>query len=122
MKADKEKSVVIIPTDDYRNKVRSFLRQNNATMVNFSLDNFMSVMFENISRHRSLEEAKSSLLIMNPQVPKLYGLFKVHKPEIPIGAVVSYTSTPTYHLYRYLSRWFMSNTDYVSKYLRKKLH
>ena len=35
--------------------------------------------------------------------PRFYGLPKIHKPEIPIRPIVSYTGTPLYKLSRYIA-------------------
>ena len=38
-----------------------------------------------------------------PQPPKLYGLPKLHKPNIPIRPIVSFCGSPTYQLSKYLT-------------------
>ena len=38
-----------------------------------------------------------------PQSPKLYGLPKLHKPNIPMRPIVSLCGSPTYELSRYLT-------------------
>ena len=37
-----------------------------------------------------------------PQPPKLYGLPKIHKPDIPMRPIVSFCGSPTYELSKYL--------------------
>ena len=38
-----------------------------------------------------------------PQLPKLYGLPKLHKPNIPLQPIVSFCGSPTYELSKYLT-------------------
>ena len=38
-----------------------------------------------------------------PQPPKLYGLSKLHKPNIPMRPIVSFCGSPTYQLSKYLT-------------------
>ena len=38
-----------------------------------------------------------------PRPPKLYGLPKLHKPQIPMRPIVSFCGSPTYELSKYLT-------------------
>ena len=38
-----------------------------------------------------------------PRSPKLYGLPKLHKPQIPMRPIVSFCGSPTYELSKYLT-------------------
>ena len=46
-----------------------------------------------------------------PQPPKLYGLPKLHKPNIPMRSIVSFCGSPTYQLSKYLSTVLQPLTD-----------
>ena len=46
-----------------------------------------------------------------PQPPKLYGLPKLHKPNIPMWPIVSFRGSPTYQLSKYLSNVLKPLTD-----------
>ena len=41
---------------------------------------------------------------------RFYGLPKIHKPEIPIRPIVSYTGTPLYKLSRYIASILSTDT------------
>ena len=43
--------------------------------------------------------------------PKLYGLSKLHKPNVPIRPIVSFCVSPTYQLSKYLTNVLKSLTD-----------
>ena len=46
-----------------------------------------------------------------PQPPKLYGLPKLHKPNIPMRPIVSFCGSPTYQLSKYLTNILKPLTD-----------
>ena len=46
-----------------------------------------------------------------PQPPKLYGLPKLHKSNIPMQPIVSFCGYPTYQLSKYLTTVLKSLTD-----------
>ena len=46
-----------------------------------------------------------------PQPPKLYGLPKLHKPNIPMRPIVSFCGSPTYKLSKYLTTVLKPLTD-----------
>ena len=46
-----------------------------------------------------------------PQPPKLYGLPKLHKPNIPMRPIVSFCGSPTYQLSKYLINVLTPLTD-----------
>ena len=46
-----------------------------------------------------------------PQPPKLYGLPKLHKPNIPMRPIVSFCGSPTYQLSKYLTTVLKPLTD-----------
>ena len=45
------------------------------------------------------------------QPPKLYGLPKLHKPNIPMWPIVSFCGSPTYQLSKYLTNVLKPLTD-----------
>ena len=44
------------------------------------------------------------LRMTHSMTPQLYGLPKIHKPEVPLRPIVSCIGSPTYHLAKYLTR------------------
>ena len=59
---------------------------------------------------------KEALKVMNPVPPRLYGQPKIHKDGVPVRPIVSFISSPTYKLAKYLNIWFTENTDFQSGY------
>lgn len=129
---------MVISEADYVDKVETFLTQSGAVATKrfsfpsykkrdhiltkgvFSSCNRNVRKFINESnlviRERALKEA---LKVMNPSVPKLYGLIKTHKEGYPIRPVVSFVASPTYNLSRWLKDWFVNITDFTPKFAIK---
>jgi len=54
-----------------------------------------------------IEENKRFMIkVQNPQLPKLYGLPKIHKPGESMRPIVSNINAPTYNLAKYLVEMF----------------
>jgi len=49
-------------------------------------------------------ETELTFISTNPLPPRLYGLSKVHKPNIPLRPIVSAIHSPTYNLSRFLAQ------------------
>ncbi|KAG8240395.1 hypothetical protein J437_LFUL002538 [Ladona fulva] len=60
-------------------------------------------------------EAQKGLLPWAAVPPRLYGLPKIHKPGVLLRPIISAIDTPTYHLYKFLSKIL---TPHVGKCLR----
>ena len=59
-----------------------------------------------ITRYYRLE---SSVL----QPPKLYGLLKLHKPNVPVRPIVSFCGSPTHQLSKYLTTILQPLTERI---------
>ena len=49
------------------------------------------------------DEESNKLKIHNAQAPKLYGLPKLHKNNIPLRPIISYVQSPFYNLSKFLA-------------------
>ncbi|KAK5647890.1 hypothetical protein RI129_002782 [Pyrocoelia pectoralis] len=98
-KADKGNCLVILNKCDYITKVLDFisepgfsiLKHNPTTNFTRTVRNMVYNQRHNLSTFNINYKA---LLNMNPVCPLLYGLPKIHKPDIPIRPVVCFTDTP----------------------------
>ena len=62
------------------------------------------------------EKYQDFLKILNPIPLRLYGLPEVHKEGIPIRLVVSFVSSSTYRLFKFLNQQFKSASDFTATY------
>lgn len=114
-KADKGDSMVLLNKIDYNNKILNFITDNNFIQINPKLSSFIIKTKDCLKKCKKLLD-KKTIQNLNPDftiIPRLYGLLKVHKSDIlvdmPIRPVVSYNSSPTYKIAKWLNN-FINNT------------
>jgi len=108
-KADKGNSIVqvIMTRIDYDRKEYEFIDQNDGKKVNFNFVKFSNSVKKCIKESEFLidDRYEQYLVIMNPIPPRFYGLPKIHQAQVPIRPIVSYISSPTYRLCKFLDHW-----------------
>ncbi|XP_065307646.2 uncharacterized protein [Dermacentor albipictus] len=107
--ADKGNATVLIDTAVYKNKMLALLNDQD-TYVRLTRDPTLKVqrdfqtLLADVFRFVAPERKSLyfKLLCHNGAAPALYGLPKVHKPNVPLRPVVDYTRSPLYKLSAYL--------------------
>ena len=110
MKADKGNSTVIMNTDDYHNKLMLLLNDSNTYQILPAKPNPINAIQQSVNKLllRFFRENKINpptyyfLKCDKGVTPKVYGLPKIHKPNLPLRPIVSFIGSPTYNLSRYL--------------------
>ena len=107
--ADKGRVPVVMDRTDYHDKMNELVNDKQ-TYVEFKRDPTPALQRK---LNRKLFKLKKTdaidirryyrLRCPVPQPPKLYGLPKLHKPNIPMRPIVSFCGTPTYQLSKYLT-------------------
>ncbi|XP_050299987.1 uncharacterized protein LOC126738616 isoform X1 [Anthonomus grandis grandis] len=116
-KADKGNCVVILNKNDYDTKVTQFIQENNFRKQSARLPSFIKKVNDTLKFCTNLinPQLRYFLSANNTNVPKLYGLLKVHKSDIPasmpIRPVVAYTNSPTYKLAKWLNNHLITTID-----------
>ena len=118
-----EENIVILPTDkgrvtvvidktlktDYNDKMDSLVNDKQTYEV---LKRDPTPALQRILNNKLLTLRKTGKIDFRrynrlrcsvPQPPKMYGLPKLHKPNIPKRPIVSFCGSPTYQLSKYLS-------------------
>jgi len=115
-KADKGSSVVLMDGWEYTCKMTTCLGSIGATIdPSFDFGTYNEDVRKEIGKSKYIldkEPLKNAVLVMNPQAPRLYGLPKIHKEGSPMRPVVSFISSPTYKLAKYLDTWFKSVSNF----------
>lgn len=88
----------IDPTNKYQVNIKKYFKNTNALFNEFE---------------------KYKLTQMNPTIPRLYGLLKIHKPETPIRLVVAHVGCPSYKLTKTLNALILSYSSSASKHSLK---
>ncbi|XP_072146239.1 uncharacterized protein [Dermacentor andersoni] len=107
--ADKGNATVLIDTAVYKNKTLALLNDQD-TYVRLTRDPTLKVqrdfqtLLADVFRFVAPERKSLyfKLLCHNGAAPALYGLPKVHKPNVPLRPIVDYTRSPLYKLSAYL--------------------
>ncbi|XP_044760166.1 uncharacterized protein LOC123317626 [Coccinella septempunctata] len=105
-KADKGNCLVILDKHVYIEKTENFLDSENFKTLEHSPQPTLMKKFKTYLKacDEFLSEfnAPKNLIPSNPSVPKLYGLPKIHKLNVPIRPVVSFVNTPVYTLSKFM--------------------
>lgn len=117
-KADKGNCLVIMNKEDYTRRVHDFLNENNfieksTKFVNEYNKNFKSTLAE---FGPTVCESWRTLVPMNFNIPRLYGLPKIHKDNIPIRPVVSFCGSLAYKTSQFLCKFLTENLNFQSVY------
>lgn len=120
LKSDKGNKSVCMDKSDYDEKINSMISdQNTYKLVN--RDPTLTFQAKNNNYIKNLEnlkfiniETKKLLTTYTSITPKLYGLPKVHKDNVPLRPIVSFINAPTYKTSKYLadSLKFMTTNKY----------
>ncbi|KAJ8974243.1 hypothetical protein NQ317_006325 [Molorchus minor] len=116
-KADKGNCLVILDKDLYIHKVEEFLDPVNYPKLNSNPTNKHFTYTKSVINLTSdtlayLNQDKRKLTPMNPSTPRLYGLPKIHKTNVPIRPVVAYVDSPTSNLAAWLSKILPEITEF----------
>ena len=120
-KADKGNCLVILERSDYIDKVGSFLSTDEFTQIQSNpTDKFVQIFKNTLKQVNEtlifFNTNKFKLTPINPSTPLLYGLPKIHKPDIPIRPVVSYCGSPCHKLGSWLNQTLLTLTNFKSSF------
>jgi hypothetical protein len=107
VKADKGKTSVILYSDDYTEKILSFLTDNNfQTLHNNPTDKFQRQLSKTLQQcDRIIPKKQIKYLIQKkPQPPTLNAQIKIHKPGSPIRSVIKNINAPSYKISKHLAK------------------
>ncbi|MGR8252493.1 reverse transcriptase domain-containing protein, partial [Escherichia coli] len=127
LKADKGNATVIMNTSDYEEKVKELLNDRNTyKLVSYNptariyrntralIDKNRENLSEDIYNH--LHQTQ----IIQP--PKLYGLPKIHKINVPLRPIVSQINAPTYRLAKHLSSLLQPLVGKTTSFVKDSRH
>ena len=105
----KGKATVVMNKVDYDAKILTMLKDENTYCPvkkdpTSSLERNMNSMLLSLKQFSRLPDGVYSCLRSSPgSTPQLYGLTKVHKQDVPLRPIVSFVSSPTYRVSRFLA-------------------
>lgn len=118
-RADKGNTVIALNSSDYKEKTLSFLDPNNYKILKSDpTEKFNKEIKSTLVKCQSIVNPadKYKLLIMNPLVPKLYSLIKLHKDNYPIRPVVSFCTAPSVKISKMLINLIRNHCNFTPKF------
>ncbi|XP_071052133.1 uncharacterized protein [Onthophagus taurus] len=103
--ANKGNGTVVIDRKEYDDKMMNLL--NPATYRKIKkdpIDRIVRKMKELIKSTGIPAEQQKGLFVQAPVPPRIYGLPKIHKPDVPLRPIVSAINSPTYQLAKHLAK------------------
>lgn len=123
-KADKGNCLIIMNKLDYINKTESFLIENKFELLPRNpLSKFISIIKTNLKNNNQffldLNINYNKFIPSNPNIPRLYGLPKIHKDNIPMRPVVSFFNTPLSALSKFVNNFLTETLKFSPRFTVK---
>ena len=115
--ADKGRVTVVMDKTDYYDKMDALVNDKQTYQVlkrdpTPALQRKLNSKLPDLKKTDAIDiQRYNRLRCRVPQPPKLYGLPKLHKPNIPMRPIVSFCGSPTYQLSKYLTTVLKPLTD-----------
>ena len=107
--ADKGRATVLLDRAEYDRKMQAML-DDERTYQKLkkdpapALERKMNALLLSLNRKGGIpDKLYDTLRSTAGRNPQLYGLPKIHKPDVPLRPIVSFVQSPTYHLSKHLS-------------------
>ena len=116
--ADKGRVTVVMDKTDYNDKMDSLVNDKQTYEVlqrdpTPALQRKLNNKLLTLKKTDKIDFRRYNRLRCSvPQPPKLYGLPKLHKPNIPMRPIVSFCGSPTYQLSKYLTNVLKQDQTY----------
>lgn len=109
-KADKGNCVIVLNQIDYDNGMKKLIDEGNYRIVPNPLERMKSSIKVIVNNFSDLfgNYWKNKMLLKNAKVPRIYGLFKQHKPGNTFRPIVSNINSPTTNLSKWLCKRFVN--------------
>ena len=121
--ADKGNATVLMNTTDYKDKLNSLLDPGTySTLQHDPTQKVLRKTNDLIKKSSIPQETKQKLRNTEAEAPRLYGLPKIHKDNIPLRPIVSAIGSPTYHLDKYLSGLLQPHIGQTSSFVKDSKH
>jgi len=104
--ADKGNSIVILPIQQYKQKIRNFINNDNFQTTNTNpMKTFQGQIRKTINNSTTLIglDSRWKYKNLNPTEPTIRGLIKLHKTDQPIQPIVNWRNAPAYKLAKLLT-------------------
>ena len=117
--ADKGNATVLMSTEDYRRKITDILQdQAYRKLPRDPTDAITRKTLTLIKNSGLSEDVTRGLRPPAPAPPRLYGLPKIHKENVPLRPIVSAIGSPTYELAKFLARVLSQHVGHCEHHIK----
>ena len=105
-KADKDNTIIVIYSNDYNKKVNNFIAENNFNLITNDITDKLQKEIRNAIRESTNlipKDKRWQFVNLNPSIPNIRGLVKIHKTEAPIRPIVNWENSPAYKVAKMLT-------------------
>ncbi|XP_054715271.1 uncharacterized protein LOC129224748 [Uloborus diversus] len=121
--ADKGNATTVLNTEDYRRKIRDLL--DPTIYVKLRRDPTSRILKKTnslIMKSTLPEKTKETISSSEALIPRLYGLPKIHKEELPLRPIVSAINSPTHLLSKHLASLLKPHVGATESFVRDSSH
>jgi len=102
LSANKGNTIIVMNTSDYKKKMKNLLSDKIYKKIDKDSTNTIAQNTKILMEKSNIpSKTKSTLKPTNLLPSRLYGLSKIHKPNMPLRLIVSAIHSPTYNLSRF---------------------
>jgi hypothetical protein len=122
IKSDKTNTPVIINQSKYIDIMNKYIEENNYIELKDPTNKYLKITKNLITKHKDIFNYKNNinyhtrLYPFKPAAPKLTGLPKIHKPNIPIRPLINFKTAPTYHIAKIIDKILRSKIKLNNTY------
>ncbi|XP_045535026.1 uncharacterized protein LOC123721196 [Papilio machaon] len=127
LKADKGNATVVMNVSDYDNKINTLLNDSSTyqLMNNNPTQRVNRETLALINKHKDVLPSDVHKHLIQPRIvqpPKLYGLPKVHKDNVPLRPIVSQIDSPTYYLAKHVANVLQPLVGRTTSHVKNSRH
>ena len=121
--ADKGSATVVMEMEDYKQKIRDILEPNNFKKLQRDPTSRIIRQINNLVKVSSVPQGVQKSICMTEAVPpRLYGLPKIHKTDVPLRPIVSAIGSATYHIAKYLASLLQPHIGKSDTHVKDSTH
>ena len=124
--SDKGRATVILDAEDYKDKMQQLLKDGSYQKLKrdpTKIERRINDDLRTFERQGEItEQHRSKLSPSFTQPPRLYGLPKIHKENVPCRPIVSSIGSPTYTLAKEMARVLSPLAGSSNSYIRNSKH